>query len=148
MLTGQMSPSAADSALAIVSSSVRHGSEREYQIILQIYSNPPTPQHKTAAIAGLTGSKDVRLLNQTAIMLTSGAVAQEDMSKFLYVSHFVLSNANLNETDFLFDGQGLANNPQSRRLAWGFVQQAWPMLEQQFRGSMLLGRIAAASFES
>ncbi|GAA5858514.1 hypothetical protein JCM5353_007102 [Sporobolomyces roseus] len=127
MLTGQMSPSAADSALAIVSSSVRHGSDREYRIILQIYSNPPTPQHKTAAIAGLTGSKDVRLLRQTALMLTSGAVAQEDMSKFLY---------------------GLANNPQSRRLVWGFVQQAWPMLEQQFRGSMLLGRIAAASFES
>lgn len=127
MLAGQMSSSAADSALAIVSSAVRYGTEREYQIAHQIYSNPPTPQHKSAAIAGLTSSKDVRLLQQTAMMLTSGAVAREDMSKFLY---------------------GLANNPQSRRLVWGFLRQAWPMLEQQFKGSMLLGRIAAASFES
>jgi len=86
MLAGQMSSSAADSALAIVASAVRHGTEREYQIALQIYSNPPTPQLRTAAIAGLTGSKDIRLLQQTAMMLTSGAVAQEDMSKFLYVS--------------------------------------------------------------
>ena len=91
MLAGQMSSSAADSALAIVASAVRHGTEREYQIALQIYSNPPTPQLRTAAIAGLTGSKDIRLLQQTAMMLTSGAVAQEDMSKFLYVSLFVRS---------------------------------------------------------
>lgn len=89
MLNGRMTPSAADSVLSIVSTSVCHGSERDYQIVQQIYSNPPTPQHKTAAIAGLTGSKDHELLQQTAMMLTSGQVAQEDMPKFLYVSTIV-----------------------------------------------------------
>ncbi|GAA5977533.1 hypothetical protein JCM5350_004725 [Sporobolomyces pararoseus] len=127
MLTGKMSPSAADAALTIVSESVWHGTEREYQISLQIYSDAPTPQHKMAAIAGLCGSRDVQLLQRTAVMLTTGQVAQEDMPKFLYC---------------------LAHNPRSRRLVWGFFQQAWPGLEQQFKGSMLLGKVAAASFES
>ncbi|GAA5820809.1 hypothetical protein JCM10212_002096 [Sporobolomyces blumeae] len=127
MLAGQMSPSAADSALTIVSTAVRHGTSREYQVALGLYGNAPTPQHKMAAIAGLTGSSDVELLRQTAGMLATGQVVPEDMSKFLY---------------------GLARNPRSRRMVWGFVQQAWPVLEQQFRGSMLLGRIASAAFES
>ncbi|GAA5906389.1 M1 family metallopeptidase [Sporobolomyces salmoneus] len=127
MLTGNMSPSAADAALTIVSEAVWHGTEREYQISHQIYSNAPTPQHKLAAIAGLCGAKDAQLLQRTAMMLTTGQVAQEDMAKFLYC---------------------LAHNPRSRRLVWEFFKQAWPGLEQQFKGSMLLGKIAAASFES
>ncbi|GJN87331.1 hypothetical protein Rhopal_000280-T1 [Rhodotorula paludigena] len=48
----------------------------------------------------------------------------------------------------LSGGEGLAANPSARRLVWSLVQQAWPQLEQQFRGSMLLGSVAAASFQS
>ncbi|GAA6005170.1 hypothetical protein JCM11491_002602 [Sporobolomyces phaffii] len=127
LLGGKMTSSAADSSLAIVSEAAWHGSQQEYEIALQLYANAPTPQHKLAAIAGLCGAPDVRLLQRTAEMLASGQVASEDMPKFLY---------------------GLAHNPRSRRLVWGFFQQAWPGLEQQFKGSMLLGRIAAAAFES
>ncbi|GAA5869000.1 hypothetical protein JCM16303_000332 [Sporobolomyces ruberrimus] len=127
MLAGQTTPSSADSSLTIVSEAVWHGSEREYEASRQIYSDAPTPQHKMAAIAGLCGSQKIELLQQTAMMLSTGQVAPEDMPKFLY---------------------GLAHNPRSRRLVWGFFQQAWPGLEQTFKRSMLLGKIAAASFES
>ncbi|GAA5919724.1 hypothetical protein JCM1841_000771 [Sporobolomyces salmonicolor] len=127
MLAGQMTPSAADSSLSIVAQSVYHGTEREYQIALGIYTNPPTPQHQIAAIAGLTSTRDEGLVQLTAEMMMSGKVEQENMSRFLY---------------------GLAANPTSRRLVWAFLQQTWPGLEQQFKGSFLLGRIAAASFES
>ncbi|GAA5847170.1 hypothetical protein JCM3766R1_001823 [Sporobolomyces carnicolor] len=132
MLTASsMTSSAADAALTIVSESVSHAaatSSREYGLSLALYSSPSAPpQHKLAAIAGLCRSRDVGLLQQTLVMLTTGQVAQEDVSRFLCY---------------------LANNPRSRRIVWRFFQSAWPALEQQFKGSMLLGKIAAASFES
>lgn len=44
--------------------------------------------------------------------------------------------------------QGLAANPSSRRLVWAILQQAWPMLEQQYQGSMLLGKVAGTAVEA
>ena len=96
MLTASsVTSSAADAALTIVSESVSHAaatSRREYELSLALYSSPSAPpQHKLAAIAGLCRSRDVGLLQQTLVMLTTGQVAQEDMARFLYVRSFSLS---------------------------------------------------------
>ncbi|CEQ42185.1 SPOSA6832_03982 [Sporobolomyces salmonicolor] len=148
MLAGQMTPSAADSSLSIVAQSVYHGTEREYQIALGIYTNPPTPQHQIAAIAGLTSTRDEGLVQLTAEMMMSGKVEQENMSRFLYARLLLIPLRLCKSLTHQRDLQGLAANPTSRRLVWAFLQQTWPGLEQQFKGSFLLGRIAAASFES
>ncbi|GAA6011348.1 hypothetical protein JCM10207_008309 [Rhodosporidiobolus poonsookiae] len=126
-LSGQIDPLAADLALIIIWAVSLHGGVKEYELALAIYNNPPTPQHQLAAIAGLAGTKDPELLMRTAGMMSSGAVQPANLPIFLL---------------------GLAANPASRRLAWGLIQQAWPMLEQQYKGSMLLGKVASAAFDS
>ncbi|GAA5913381.1 hypothetical protein JCM6882_004105 [Rhodosporidiobolus microsporus] len=126
LFAGQVSSTAADLSSVIVWAMAHHGGREEYEIAKAIFANPPTPHHQEAALAGLTGTTEMELLMETAGMLTSGEVQPE------WVPHIL---------------KGLASNPISRRLVWGLFQQAWPMLEQQYKGSMLLGRLAAASFE-
>ncbi|GAA5953426.1 hypothetical protein JCM10213_003080 [Rhodosporidiobolus nylandii] len=126
-LTGRVDPTAADLAALIVWAMAYHGGEQEYEVARQIYENPPTPSHQIAAIAGLTGTRDVDLLKRTMGMMVSGEVQPDRLPGFL---------------------AGLSSNPHSRRLTWSFFQQAWPALEQQFKGSMLLGNIASVAFES
>ncbi|GAA6054207.1 hypothetical protein JCM3770_001392 [Rhodotorula araucariae] len=126
-LNGDVDPLAADLAPFVVATAVRHGGVREYEAARAIYRDAPTPQHQMAAILGLTNTRDMSLIQRTAAMMTSGEAKAEELPLFLH---------------------GLAANPAARRLVWQLLQHAWPMLEQQFRGSMLLGKIAASSFES
>lgn len=127
LASGHSDSTLADLAPVIVSETVRHGGAMEYNIALAIYNNPPTPQHQLAAIGGLTATRVPELVQQTAGMLMSGQVAEQNMAMFL---------------------NGLAANPLSRRMVWQFVAGAWPMLEMQFQGSFQLGKIAQYSFRS
>lgn len=128
-----------------------HGGLQEYSIAAQLFANPPTPGHQMAAVAGLTGTREVGLLMKTAGMLTSGEVQPERLPQILAVrSSFPLSpfSRRLSSTDAatLVASQGLAANPLSRRMVWVLFQQAWPMLEMQYRGTMTLGGVAAGAF--
>lgn len=90
LASGQGDATSADLALVIVSEAVKHGSEMEYGIALAIYNAPPTPQHQLAAIAGLTSTRSPALIQQTAGMLMSGQVAEQNMLRFLIVRLFSL----------------------------------------------------------
>ncbi|KPV76431.1 uncharacterized protein RHOBADRAFT_3200, partial [Rhodotorula graminis WP1] len=125
-LSGAVDPLAADLAPFVVSCAVKHGGQAEYDAALALFGAAPSPQYQMAAILGLTSSRDPQLLQKTAAMMTSGAASAQDLPIFLH---------------------GLAANPSSRRLVWALLQQAWPMLEQQYKGSMLLGKIAATAVE-
>ncbi|GAA5852393.1 hypothetical protein JCM9279_001187 [Rhodotorula babjevae] len=126
-LASAVDPLAADLAPFVVSGAVQHGGQAEYDAALALFGAAPSPQHQMAAILGLTSTRDPQLLQQTAAMMTSGAASAQDLPIFLH---------------------GLAANPSSRRLVWALVQQAWPILEQQYKGSMLLGKVAATAVES
>ncbi|GAA5834060.1 hypothetical protein JCM11251_003607 [Rhodosporidiobolus azoricus] len=126
LVAGQVSSTAADLSSVIVWAMAHFGGEEEYNIARAIFADPPSPHHQEAALAGLTGTNDMKLLMQTAGTMTSGEVQPELVPAIL---------------------KGLATNHISRRPVWGLFQQAWPMLEQQYKGSMLLGRLAAASFD-
>ncbi|GAA6003219.1 M1 family metallopeptidase [Rhodotorula paludigena] len=127
LLAGESDLLAAHLAMFVVAAAVQHGRERDYEAALAIFREPPTPQHQIAAIAGLCNTRQPELIQRTAAMLSGGEVKADLFPHFLH---------------------GLAANPSARRLVWSLVQQAWPQLEQQFRGSMLLGSVAAASFQS
>ena len=128
LAAGQADPASAPADLVgvIVAESVAHGGAQFYGIAQAIYAIPPTPAHKLAAIAGLTSVREPALVQQTAGMLLSGAVAEQDMSAFLV---------------------GLARNPASRRMMWGYLQQEWPMLHAKFAGTHSLGAILQWSFQ-
>ncbi|BGP38537.1 Aminopeptidase 2 mitochondrial [Rhodotorula kratochvilovae] len=126
-LAGEVDPLAADLAPFVVATAVQHGGTAEYETALAIYRSAPTPQHQMAAILGLASTRDAELVQRTVAMMSGGEAKAEELPVFLH---------------------GLAANPSARRLVWQLLQHAWPMLEAQFRGSMLLGKIAATSFES
>lgn len=146
LASGHPDPTLADLAPIIVSETVKHGGEMEYNIALAIYTNPPTPQHQLAAIAGLTATRDPALIQQSASMLMSGQVVDQNMTMFLHVRPTSLS---IPWRSLTFSWrQGLAGNPLSRRMVWQFVAGAWRMLLLQFSGSFHLGKIAQFSFQS
>ncbi|KAK4704663.1 hypothetical protein P7C70_g1541, partial [Phenoliferia sp. Uapishka_3] len=127
LAAGKVDETTIDLVATIVTETVRHGGEQEYNIALAIYNSPPTPGHQIAAISGLTATRSIALLMKTAAMLQSGQVADQNMAPFL---------------------MGLAANPLSRRLVWQFVQGSWGGLEAKLQGSTALGKLVQVSFES
>lgn len=87
LLSGDPDPTLADLSAIIVREAVRHSDTpmREYGIALQIFKNPPTPQHQLAAISGLTAPRELNLLMQTANMCMTGEVPEQSMPQVFHV---------------------------------------------------------------
>ena len=66
-----------DLKTSIYSASVRHGGEKEYEKVLAVYRQPPTPAHKRSAIAGLCASRDPSLVERTLAMIMSNEVRSQ-----------------------------------------------------------------------
>ncbi|KAI5481721.1 hypothetical protein MNV49_002947 [Pseudohyphozyma bogoriensis] len=127
LVMGQGDATTIDLAPVIISEAIKHGGEAEYNIVMAIYKNPPTPQHQMAALAGLTAARDPALVQRTIGLMLGGEVSDQLMSQFLV---------------------GLAENPVSRRTVWQLVQGGWAALEHQFAGSMNLGKVVQLAFQS
>lgn len=66
-----------DLTTSIYATSVRHGGEKEYEKVLAVYREPPTPAHKDSAIAGLCASEDPALIERTLQMVLSDDVRSQ-----------------------------------------------------------------------
>lgn len=75
--TGDEAGIPSDLKTSIYSASVRHGGEKEYEKVLAVYRQPPTPAHKDSAIAGLCASRDPSLIERTLKMIMSDEVRSQ-----------------------------------------------------------------------
>lgn len=66
-----------DLKTSIYSQSVRFGGEKEYEKVLEVYQNPPTPAHKSSAIAALCSPEKPELVDRTITMLMTGDVKNQ-----------------------------------------------------------------------
>lgn len=66
-----------DLKTSIYSASVRHGGEKEYEKVLAVYRQPPTPAHKDSAIAGLCASRNPSLTERTLKMIMTDEVRSQ-----------------------------------------------------------------------
>lgn len=82
---GDLSPDMVDLVEPIVTNAVRHGNQFEYEVVMQIYKQAPTPHHQIAAIAGLTATRDPTLLQRTMNLLFSGEVEEQNLVYLLMV---------------------------------------------------------------
>ncbi|SCV67853.1 BQ2448_5464 [Microbotryum intermedium] len=115
-----------DLAPLVLSTAVKHGSSMEFDIVQQIYHQPPTPFHQMGAIIGLTSSSDPDKLVGLAQKLSTGEIPIQDVPLFL---------------------GGLARNPHSRRLVWSVVSNAWPLLRASFDSSSSLYKVLEVSIQ-
>lgn len=82
--------------------------------ILAVYRKPPTPSHKSSAIAGLCSTDDVTLLDRTFALMLSSEVKTQDISSFF---------------------AGLSSNAASRRKLWDFFCLNYEELMERFKGA-------------
>ncbi|TKA51094.1 hypothetical protein B0A53_05880 [Rhodotorula sp. CCFEE 5036] len=115
--TGDEAGIPSDLKTSIYSASVRHGGEKEYEKVLAVYRQPPTPAHKDSAIAGLCASRDPSLIERTLKMIMSDEVRSQDMLPFV---------------------GNLARNTDTKSKVWQWLQENFATLEKRFsRGWML-----------
>lgn len=85
-----------DLKTSIYSSSVRHGGVKEYEKVLAVYRQPPTPAHKDSAIAGLCASRNPSLIERTLEMIMTDEVRSQvrfSVRHFCYPGILALSAA-------------------------------------------------------
>jgi hypothetical protein len=98
--TGDEAGIPSDLKTSIYSASVRHGGEKEYEKVLAVYRQPPTPAHKDSAIAGLCASRDPSLIERTLKMIMSDEVRSQ--VRFTATRHFCYAGI-LSKLDFSTD---------------------------------------------
>lgn len=59
--------------------SVRYGGEKEYEKMLEVYRNAPTPQHKVASMIALTNGSTPELQQRGFNLLSSNEVKTQDV---------------------------------------------------------------------
>ncbi|KDE03415.1 hypothetical protein MVLG_06081 [Microbotryum lychnidis-dioicae p1A1 Lamole] len=128
LLASQAAPDSLiiDLAPFVLSTTVKHGSRMEFDIVQQIYNQPPTPAHKLGAIIGLTSSSDPEKLVGLAQKLSTGEIPMHDVPLFL---------------------DAFARNPHSRRLVWSVTSNAWPLLRAEFDSTSSLFKVIEVSIQ-
>lgn len=114
-----------DLRTSIFSQSVRHGGEKEYKKVLEVYRKPATPAHKLSAIAALCATEDSQLLKKTFDMILSDEVKTQDIAYFF---------------------SGLRGNRHSKRDLWSWFKTNYDEIAVRFKGNFSIGRLVAASF--
>ncbi|WFC99442.1 Aminopeptidase 2 mitochondrial [Malassezia yamatoensis] len=66
----------------VLSQSVRHGGEPEYEAALNMYKKPDTPAHKTSAMYALGSTRDPKLIQRTLDFVFSDQVKTQDIMYF------------------------------------------------------------------
>lgn len=66
-----------DLKTSIYSQSVRYGGEAEYNKVLEVYQDPPSPAHKSSAIVALCSPEKPELVDRTIAMLMTGDVKNQ-----------------------------------------------------------------------
>lgn len=83
LANGDDSQIPADVQRTIFTIAVRHGGEKEYQKIREVYDNPPNPSTKIDALLALGAPKDPKLIQKTFDMIADGSILDQDV---MYVS--------------------------------------------------------------
>lgn len=104
-----------DSQRSIFTSAVRHGGEKEWEKIRQVYAKPPNPSTEVDAMWALTATRDPKLLDKTFDMLMDGSVKLQNQCRLWFL--FVMTDT----TDIFFYGFG-ANRNARRRVADYFYE--------------------------
>lgn len=105
---------------------VKYGGEKEYDALLGVYRNPPTPAHKIAAMYGMCAPEDATLLQRTVDFLYSGEVKEQD---------------------YLYYFRCMSVRPKARRLLWTSTKAQYDKLAETFAGNFGLGRLIESSFD-
>lgn len=111
----------------VLSQSVRHGGEAEYDAVLRIYQKPDTPAHKMSAMIALGYAPTDALVQRTLDFVLSGEVKTQDIMYFF---------------------SSLAANPKSRRALWDKVRSDFDHLVARFEGNFSLANLIRASISS
>ncbi|POY75780.1 hypothetical protein BMF94_1093 [Rhodotorula taiwanensis] len=114
-----------DLKTSIYSQSVRFGGEKEYEKVLEVYQNPPTPAHKSSAIAALCSPEKPELVDRTITMLMTGDVKNQDMGSFVAY---------------------LGRNRAAKRKVWECFQENFDGIMLRFKGNFSIGNIVKYSF--
>lgn len=69
---------------SIFTYAVRYGGEKEWETMLQVYRQPPTPQHKMAAMVALTNGSTPELQQRAFDLLSSDEVKTQDVVRLVY----------------------------------------------------------------
>lgn len=67
---------------SIYVNAIRHGGEKEYTKMLEVYNKPPNPSTKVDAMYALCSAKDEGLLDRTFKMMNDGSVKDQDIYIF------------------------------------------------------------------
>ena len=125
LLEGDDSQIPADLLATVYSNAVKHGSEREYNKVVDIYRKPPTPTHKIASMMAMCAARDQALIQRTLEFLYSGEVKEQD---------------------FLHYFRGMSARLATRRPLWADLKQRYDVLAERFSGNFALSRLIECSF--
>ncbi|GAA5976923.1 hypothetical protein JCM10908_005680 [Rhodotorula pacifica] len=112
---------------SIYSACVRHGGEKEYEKVLAVYRDAPTPAHKDSAITGLCAPRDPALIDRTLNMVLTDEVRNQDVMVFV---------------------GDAARNPAATRKVWRWVQDNFATLAKRLGNSWSLSALVRMSFSS
>ncbi|MEI6237303.1 MAG: M1 family aminopeptidase [Candidatus Saccharibacteria bacterium] len=104
----------------IVASVSHRGSEKEYQIILNMYKTATSPEDKLILARGLTNFRNATQYNKSIKLLKSKFVRLQDVSYWIIY--------------------GL-NNPNFRPKMWDWIKINWPWLKTNFSNDMVYPRL-------
>ncbi|BGO90211.1 hypothetical protein NBRC10512_002414 [Rhodotorula toruloides] len=116
-----------DLKTSIYTQCVRFGGEKEYEKVLEVYRNPPTPAHRSSAIAALCSSEKDELIQRSIDFILSGEVKNQDIASF--VAH-------------------LARNRLAKRKVWEWFKAHYDEIMERFKGNFSIGRIVQLTFSS
>ena len=86
---------------------------------MSVYKNPPSPQHKTAAMIALCYGSTPELRQRT----------------------FQMIDTDVREQDVMYFFAGSAANRASRRELWQHMKATFPALQKRFTGNFSLSRL-------
>jgi aminopeptidase 2 len=104
---------------------VAHGGEKEYNVVADVYTNPPVPMARTDAVWGLAAARDPVLVKRTLDMIPSDAVKDQDVYIFF---------------------MGLAANSAARRDGAQYLMDRWDELNKRFHASFGLRNAIGGAF--
>ncbi|GJN87500.1 hypothetical protein Rhopal_000449-T1 [Rhodotorula paludigena] len=112
---------------SIYTQSVRNGGEKEYEKVLSVYRNPPTPAHRTSAIGALCSVEDEALLKRTYEFVLSDEVKNQDMASFI---------------------ANLGRNRVAKRKTWEWFKTNYEPIMRRFKGNFSVGNVVKYSLFS